>query len=150
MKKLLHRNQEGCWIAKQSPDISDKHPLGLFSLIFVSWLLCEPIPDDVSSVAVGFRVAGRGKVAVWTQNITNVGEVIRRPIYCQSWTGQWQTLEEHTWDSCSPEWRCLQPLCRTAWRCSQLESGGTEKQPYVLIITISLYSAENVWKREEK
>lgn len=99
----------------------------LFPVFHVSWFLmmrAMRLPNSPSEKRLeGGR--GGGKVVVWTWN----PRFIHRPACCQSSTSRWQRLEGRTWGSCSPEWRCLRPLCRTAWRCSQLESGETVKQP---------------------
>lgn len=57
--------QDSCWICQQSTNPSDQ--CLYFSLIFVSLRLCEPIPDDISSVAVDvMELRGQtGNVVVW-------------------------------------------------------------------------------------
>lgn len=131
------RSLEDRWIYQQSTNIPDQHPLALIHICFLtavwtdSWWCkqcCCRLP--CSSVRRDF-CGETGKVVVWKHNWW---WFIHRQAYCQSLTSRWQRLEEHTWDSCSPVWRCLRPLCRTAWRCSQLEWKVTQSQVYSAFI----------------
>lgn len=103
-KKLPHRNQE-CLSSALSLDL-------IFLDFWVKWfLMLHTVVRDTP------RENRKGRKRRLT----------RRPACCQSSTGRWRRLEERTRGNCSPKWRCLQLLCRTAWWCSRLDRRETRQ-----------------------
>lgn len=104
LRKLPHRNQE-CRSSALPLDI-------IFLDFWVKWFLM---------LHTVVRDTPRENRKVRKRRLT------RRPACCQSLTGRWRRLEERTRGNCSPKWRCLQLLCRTAWWCSRLDRRATRQ-----------------------